>query len=329
MRLFMKDLKSPLFVLVSALAIIGCSDSSQKNVIATRYVHKYGYDVSKEDWETKQHPGQIITTLQDGKTIVESYEDAMLHGPRTETFPHSQTVQILETYERGKLAKRVTFSIRGVPQQEEVFKSPTHILLTTWYPTGTPKSKEEYKESLLINGQYFNSANETDSRIENGTGEKTLRNTFGDLLSKEVYNSFMVTYVETYYPNNTPYTATAFENGKKHGECKVFSMSGDPISVESYVHGEKHGLCTYYQNGSKYLEVPYVHNVKHGTERQFIDGEITVKEIDYQWGQKHGPSVIYCDGSARTTWYFDNHKVSRSKYDELVARHDMIMSMQH
>ena len=34
------------------LATASCtSDHDQKNVISERYIHKYGYDVSKEEWE--------------------------------------------------------------------------------------------------------------------------------------------------------------------------------------------------------------------------------------------------------------------------------------
>ena len=321
--------KIALFTLFAGFLLTGCTgDNNQKNVISTRYIHKYGYDVPKDEWLSQQYPGQVLTTLQDGKTIVESYEDGLLHGPRTETYPHSQTIQTLEQFERGKLTKRVTYTIRGVPEKEEAFKTESHIIVTSWYQTGTPKSKEEFKDSVLVNGQYFNYANETDSRIDNGNGEKTIRNASGDILSKEVYNNYVVSYIETYYPNNSPFTATSYENGVLHGEKKVFAMTSEPLSVENYLHGEKHGLCTYYQNGSKYLEIPYERGFKEGVERQYIDGEIIVKETEFHEGAKHGPSVIYCDGSARTKWYFENQKVSRSKFDELSQRHNLIMSMQ-
>lgn len=316
-----------LFLMSMGLIVASCQLDDNKNVISQRYIHKYGYDVSRDEWHAQQYPGQVLTTMRDGMTITESYEDGLLHGSKTISYPHSQTVKILENYEKGKLTKRVTYSIRGVPQQEEVFKSPIHVLVTAWYPSGTPKLKEEYKENVLVNGQYFTVSNETDSRIENGTGEKTVRNHSGDLLAKEIFNNYGVTYIETYYPNNMPHTATSYEDGKMHGDHKIFAMTGEPISVESYQKGQLHGLCTYFQNGYKYLETPYAHGFKSGVEKHYIDGESIAEETEYVDGVKHGSSVIYVDGSAKTTWYFENQKVSHSKFDELVQREQMIMTM--
>lgn len=313
-----------------SLGIIGCTnDNNTKNVISQRYIHKYGYDVSKEEWQNEKHPGQVITMLREGKTVTESYEDGILHGPKTETYTHSQTVQTLDQYDKGMLVKRTTYSLRGVPQKEIVYKSPTHTIVTTWYPSGTPKSKEEIKEDILINGQYCNPANETDSRIENGTGERTLRNQNGDILSKEVFNNYSITYIETYYPNNSPHTITSYENGRLHGEKKMYAMTGEPISVENYYLGQKHGFSTYYQNGYKYKETNYKHGLKEGIERQFIDGDNIVEETEYHEGLKHGCSMVYCDGSAKSSWYFQDEKVSRAKYEQLSSREEYIMSLQN
>jgi antitoxin component YwqK of YwqJK toxin-antitoxin module len=312
-----------------ALTLMSCSDSEKKQIISQRYVHKYGYDVSKEEWKAEVYPGHVLTTLRDGKTITEPYEDGLLHGSKTETYPHSQTIQTLEQYERGNLVKRVSYNIRGVPQKEEMYRAENHVLVTTWYPNGTPKSNEEFRDNILISGQYLNTSNETDSRIENGTGERTVRNQSGDVLAKEVFNNYLLTYVETYYPNNTPHTTTSYENNLLHGEKKEFAMTGEPLSAEFYYKGLKHGLATYYQNGYKYAEVPYVHGLKNGVERHYIDGDIVVEETEYHDGIKQGSSILYCDGSAKTTWYFENQIVSRSKYEQLMDRHEFIMSMQN
>lgn len=311
------------------LTLVSCQESGQKNVVSVRYIHKYGYDIPKSEWESQTCPGQVLTTLNNGKTITESYEDGLLHGPRTETFPHSQTVQTLETYKRGTLVKRISYNIRGVPQQEKVFKDPSHVLVTKWYPKGTPLCREEYKDDILINGQYFTTANETDSRIENGNGERTIRNQSGDLLAKEIFSNYNLTYTESYYPNNNPHETACYENGKLHGEKKVFSMSGDPLLIENYFEGKKHGPAIYYQNGYKYLETNYAMGFKEGVERRYIDGEILVEETEFKGNMKHGPSVVFCDGSAKTTWYFNAEKVSKHKFDSLIEREHFITTMQH
>jgi antitoxin component YwqK of YwqJK toxin-antitoxin module len=316
-----------IFFPLIALTLLSCGDGNNKQVISQRYVHKYGYDVSREEWKAEAYPGHVLTTLRDGKTITEAYEDGLLHGSKTETYPHSQTIQTLEHYERGNLAKRITYNIRGVPQKEELFKGENHVIITTWYPNGTPKSTEEFRDEILINGQYLNASNETDSRIENGTGERTIRNQSGDILSKEVFNNYLLTYVETYYPNNTPHTTASYENNLLNGERKEFAMTGEPISVENYYKGLRHGLSTYYQNGYKYSEVPYAHGLKNGIERHYIDGEILVEETEFHDSIKQGASILYCDGSAKTTWYFENQIVSRSKYEQMMERHELIMTM--
>ena len=317
-----------LFFPFTWLIFSACVEKANKEIVSQRYVHKYGYDVSKEEWQTELHPGQILTTLRDGKTIVEPYEDGILHGQKTETYPHSQTIHFLEQYERGRLVKRITYNIRGIPEQEALFKTNTHIVITHWYPSGTPKLKEEYKEDLLVNGQYFNLSNEADSRIDQGRGEKMIRNQNGDILAKERFDNYQLIYTETYYPNNMPHRIIPYKNGSIHGEKKEFAMTGEPVYVENYSLGKKHGPSTYYQSGYKYLESFYINGLKEGMERYYIDGEIIAEETEYQGGAKHGPSIVYCDGSAKTVWYFENQKVSKSTYEKLIHRHDLIMSAQ-
>lgn len=104
--------------------LVGCQTSNKDkndNVVSERYIHKYGYDVSKEEWESTGYPGQVVTTLRNGVTVTSSYENGILHGPTTHTFPHSKTTESLNIYERGNLVKKTTYDIRGIPQKEQVF----------------------------------------------------------------------------------------------------------------------------------------------------------------------------------------------------------------
>lgn len=320
--------KSVLIFLGAATLLTSCKSKSDEGVVSQRYIHKYGYDVSKEEWDVQRYPGQVLTTFRNGKTITETYEDTFLHGEKTVSFEHSQTVQTKEIYQKGILTKRTTFNIRGVPEQETVFKTPSHLLITNWYTTGSPKAKEEYRDGKLINGQYYSLGNETDSCITNGNGEKTVRNTAGDLLSKEVYTNYKIAYIETYHPNNTPSTITSYNDDKIHGEIKKYALSGEPLSIENYRNGKKHGICTYYQNGYKYQETTYTEGRKDGIEKFYIDGETLSEETEYKAGNKHGPSIVFCDGTARTFWYFNNQKVSKSTFDQYEEREVMISSIQ-
>ena len=319
-----------LFLLTSTTVLLSsCGNKSNDDVVSTRRIHKWGYDISPQDWEEKRLPGLIETTFRNGKTTVETYEDKLLHGDKTISFEHSKTVQLREEYNKGTLVKRTTYSISGVPEQETLFKSPTHHIVKTWYSSGSPKSTEEFSDLRLINGEYYSVNNETDSHITNGSGEKTISNQFGDILEKQVYVNYEIAYIETYHQNGTPHVITSYRDGKMHGEKKVFSPSADPISVENYAYGLKTGICSYYQNGYVFQKTTYAEGRKHGIEQFFIDGETISEETMYLSGLKHGPSIVFCHGSTSTQWFFSDEKVSKEKFDQYEERDMMISSLQN
>ncbi len=322
-------LKSIFLLTGASILLTSCNQKKNDDVVSTRRIHKFGYDIGEQEWEYNHPPGHLITTFRNGKTIIETYEDQLLHGDKTTSFDHSQTVQLREHYNKGVLVKTTTYNISGVPEVETLFKSPTHRIVKTWYSSGSPKSTEEFADIKLVNGQYFSINNETDSHITNGTGEKTMSNHFGDILEKQVYVNYEIAYIETYHQNGTPKVITSYKDGKIHGERKVFSPSADPISIENYAHGVKSGVCSYYQNGYVYQMTTYVDGRKHGLEKFFIDGETLSEETVYVSGLKHGPSIFYCDGSSRTEWFFNDEKVSRSKFDQYEERDMMISSLQN
>src|SRR3989304_2858734 len=89
-------MKGSLYLVLGAAALLlfGCKNNNQNDdVVSQRYVHKYGYAVSRDEFEAKQYPGQVITLLRNGVTVSSTYENGVLHGPTTHTFPNSQTVR--------------------------------------------------------------------------------------------------------------------------------------------------------------------------------------------------------------------------------------------
>lgn len=321
---------SPLVIALSALTLIGCQNSSSdqnEEVVSKRYIHKYGYDVSKEEWESTGYPGQVITTLRNGVTVTSNYEDGTLHGPTTYTFPHSHTIESLNHYERGNLVKKTTYDLRSIPQKEEVFLSPSHVKVTKWYQKGTPMSIEEYHNQELLNGEYYSERNETEHRVTKGSGVRITRDQHEQMVAKETLEGGYPSLRETFHPHGIPHTVIPLLGGQVHGEKKVFAPSGEPISVESYHHNVLDGISTYFQNGCRYLEIEYRNGQKDGVERHFIDGETVVEETQWMDGQKHGPSVVFFDGMSRTRFYYNDQAVSKERYRELCEIEENIAIM--
>lgn len=315
--------------LASAL-FVGCNSkqtAESEEVVSKRYIHKYGYDVSKEDFETTGYPGQTITTLRNGVTVTASYNDGILEGETTHTFPHSQTVEARLFYERGNLVKKISYDLRGIPQKEERFFSPSHIKTTKWFPAGTPMSVEEHLKDELLEAEYYNSANEVEYRVSRGSGVRIIRDTHGHLAMKEQIEGGYPILRETFHPHGVPHTITPLLNGEIHGEKKVFALSGEPISIEHYRHNYLDGLATYFQNGSRYLEITYKEGVKHGLERHFIDGEMMIEETEWHDGQRHGPSIVFFDGMSRRRYYYNDQLVSKERYNELCDIEENMITM--
>ncbi|MBI5274633.1 MAG: toxin-antitoxin system YwqK family antitoxin [Chlamydiales bacterium] len=326
-------MKIPVTVLLSAatLVFVGCNNKKKnpdEEVVSQRYIHKYGYDLSKNEWEEEEQPGQIVTTQRNGVTIVSTYDNGILQGPTTETYPHSQTLRVRQMFNKGILSKQIFYDIRGIPQKEESYLSPTQIKVVSWYKNGTPKSLEEYSSGDLIAGEYYNQQNELESKVDKGKGVRTLRSQNGDLLSKEFFDGSRVVQRETFHANGVPHEVVNFLDGKSDGEKSKFGMTGEPLLYEHWKSGKLHGVATYFQNGYKYLEIPYVNGEKHGIEKQYIDGEILSNETQWFANKKHGPAISYCDGITKTEWFYNNEKVSRKKYEELCEREQEIATLQ-
>src|SRR3989344_6292707 len=101
---------------VIALLLASCERKQRENdVVSQRYIHKYGYAVSKDEFEDRKYPGQVVTLLKNGVTVTTTYEDGILHGPCTHTYPHSQTIETYYLYKEGFLTKEVHYDITGMP----------------------------------------------------------------------------------------------------------------------------------------------------------------------------------------------------------------------
>lgn len=310
------------------LFLTGCCKNNQEcNVVSTRYIHKYDYAVSKDEFESKKYPGQIITVLKNGVTITATYENGLLHGPSTHTFPHSQTVETYFLYKQGNLVKEIVYDISGVPLREEVVLSPTRNISTKWYSAGTPLSIEEYAGKELVEGQYFTLQNEVEARVQKGKGTRVVRNTQGVLQTREEFDEGYLTKKDTFYANGAPESTAFYVRGILHGEKKSFNETGEPLAVREYIAGKLHGKTTFFKNGARYVDVHYLDGLKNGLEIHYIDGNVVSQEILWENNNKHGPSKYYVDGIAQVEYFYDGTLVSEAKWKELNQLDEMIYNI--
>lgn len=308
-----------LFLLAAALAT-SCNKNGNrrpKNIIDERFVHKYGLEIEQKEWQARGNSGKVITKLDDGTELTQTYKHGELDGITTYTFPHSDTIETVETYVNGQLISRVTNNELGRPQREIEFSPDGFEVVTSWYEGGVPQSREMFKKKRLIEAEYFSPNNQIESKIDNGEGIKIARNIYGDLISKDYYEAGMIAERTTFHKNGTPHTITPYANGKPHGEKKVFLPAGEPEKVENWVNGVQHGTTTLYKNGEKFAELPYVNGKIHGTERHFRDETQPVEEIAWKEGVKHGPSKTYVEGEeTKTIWFHKGKPVTKSIYNQ-------------
>lgn len=320
-------MKKQIYLVLGAVGVLlsSCGKDNQDNpVVSQRYVHKYGYAVSQEEWEANRYPGQVITHLTNGVSIAATYENGVKHGPCTHTFPHSQTVEKYFLYNQGALVKETLYDDRGMPQKELVQLSPSRRSITVWFTEGSPLSIEEYAGEELLEGQYCTLNNEVESRVEKGNGLRIRRDQNGLLLGKDLFDRGYLVKSETFFPNGAPETLVQFKQGKLHGEKRSYAQTGEPLLIEEWVNGRLHGKSTYFKNGMKYLEISFLDGMKNGVETHFIDGEEISQQISWENDKRHGPAVFYIESIPQTQWYYDGQVVHKSRYDEMLRLDEMI-----
>src|SRR5688572_25453518 len=101
-------------ILLSALPVLlaGCFSSDSGNpIVSQTFHHKYGFDVTAQEWKERAQDGQIISVLKDGVKVSRSYENGVLHGPTTYSFPHSTVIEKTEIYDQGTLLKEIVHDV--------------------------------------------------------------------------------------------------------------------------------------------------------------------------------------------------------------------------
>jgi antitoxin component YwqK of YwqJK toxin-antitoxin module len=303
------------FLLTACVNVGAPQGSGSDEVVATRYVHQYGVTIPQYQWEEFGQNGQIITTTQDGVTCHQTYYCGALEGDSSYTFPFSNNTQRVETYSQDVLTKEVTYHPTGQKQIEKVYHPTEPTSTQEWYENGVLKSHEKHAGSLLSYGAYYDSDGKRSSEIENGSGLKTMYDTYGLLWGMEGIENGQAVTRTSYYPNGSPKEIDPYKNGLVHGLRKTYFQGGEPKTIENWVEGKQEGITTLFQEGEKTQEIPYKNGLKNGVGRVYRDGAIVVQEICWKNDKMDGPTRTYIEDRVATEWYFKGNKVTKGYYD--------------
>jgi antitoxin component YwqK of YwqJK toxin-antitoxin module len=272
---------------LGTVVLSGCSTQNEVivqddfTVVEQTHVHKYGFNVSPQDFKARGGDGQVITNLKNGVIATNTYSHNVLHGDTTYTFPYTTTVEKVLTYDQGRVVKEDLYYTSGTPRQRTEYQDNQGKVVTIWYENGTPQAVEHYINSALAKGDYYTNDSELDSRVENYEGTRINRDLNGLLLRTEIIKNGEVVSATDYYTSGAPKRLTSYRHGVIDGLQKTFAPSGEPLTVEEWSQGNQTGITTTFLNGEKVSEIPYVNGVKSGVERRFRDGSNVVDEITW------------------------------------------------
>ena len=292
-----------------------CSNSDE---VVCETVHRYGVPLDPQDWSDRGQHGQVISIRNDGVTVSRTYEAGVLHGDCTYTFPHRNVVQKKEIYDHGSLVQEFSHYSNGLPQQQTTHESPTRQTLVTWYENGVPQGREEIENGCLVQGEYYNTHHQIESRVDDSNGLRTRRDGLGQLQSIDTVENGQMVLKTTYHPNGTPAELTPYANGVIEGQRRTFLAGGEPATVEDWTRNVQHGTTTVFEHGEKWADVPYVNGRKHGTEYRYRDGQTIAQEVPWVHGQKHGVCYAYIGNTTQEEWFFRGRKVpNRATFEML------------
>lgn len=314
--LSMEEMVKQSFFILGTIALASCSKQQNTDVVTKNYYHKYGFEVAESEWEMRHKNGKVVSMLDNGITLTETYENGVLTGITTTSFPDSKIIQKKFVYDDGALLKEILYDTKGLPIWEKDYEFEGHILKTTWNAAGTPLSIEEFKNDKLVDAKYYNSDHEEAATVSNGFGTKIKRSRTGELLHKEVIEDGIMTRRTSYHPNGTIRSESIYRDLQLDGPQKTFSPKKDLISVVDWKDGVLHGKKILYYKGMKSQEISFTEGKRHGLEIHYHKGNPKA-EIHWKNGVKHGSSKFYDDQHSSIKWYFNDKEVSRNEYEGL------------
>jgi antitoxin component YwqK of YwqJK toxin-antitoxin module len=306
----MKLLRNLSLIIAMGACLYSCIPSKvSEEVVKETYIHKYGVTIPKKEWISRGGDGQVITKYQDGIIAAKDYDNGLLQGKSTYTFPNSATISQVDVYDKDSLVSETFSYLSGAPKYSSEFFNNNEKRVSRWYEEGSPQSVEMFLGAHLVTGEYFTLNNEIESQVTSGTGICTERNGYGSIVSRKEIFKGMITLETRYYNTGDPKTITPYRDGEIEGTRQHFFMGGVPQRTEEWAKGQQHGTTVVFHNGEKQKEIPYKNGIIEGVEKRFANGATIVAEISWKDNKRHGPTNIYSNGEVHTEWFYNDHPV--------------------
>ena len=315
-----------LWIIPAILAIgTSCNRCTEDTVVSQRYIHKYGFDLTEKQWEEREKDGQIVLTRYNGVVETRTYENGILNGSVTVTFPKSDIIHRVDVYDQGILLKSIENGPSGLPLREEIYEFDNRKIITQWDARGAPMSIEEYEQDSLVEASYFSPQNELEAGIEEGLGTRVKRDRSGLLLLKDEISQGALASRKTFHPNGEVESVSHYQDYNLHGLQTFYTSSGNLFMEQQWNNGIMDGMKIQYREGVKVRETPYILGVRHGMEQEFsLDGKV-IAEIQWEADQKHGSCRFYDEYETRIEWHFRGKQVSIDRFELLDFREKMML----
>ena len=171
-------------------------------------VSKYGVEVPQEFWESSGEQGAVVSTLADGTVVSRSYQNGILDGETTYTFPNSSQIQRKEIYQKGTLISVAELYNEGTPKNEIAFdpSQPGMQTASAWYISGEPKSVEKKCKGISSSpDNTIPSIISKKERSENGYGKSAISTTtMTSRFPQDTIEGGMLSLRQNHHSNNLP-----------------------------------------------------------------------------------------------------------------------------
>ncbi len=307
-----------LFSLCFLLLLSSCKKAPLGEEVICSTIHRYGVPIEPREWENRGQSGQIVSLRKDGVTVTRSYDNGIVHGNCSYSYPYRETVQKKEIYNRGALQQEISYFPTGLPSDQIIYESPDVQLRTFWYENGAPQCQEKIEKGLLCQSEYYTPEQHMESQIQEGFGTKTYRNSHGTLEYIDQIEQGQTTFRTHFHPNGNPAATVPYCNGLIEGERRSYLPEGEPLTIEMWENDQQHGHTTTFEFGERRADIPYVEGKIHGIQQVYQDEKNLAQEITWVKGKKHGPCYTYIGNSRQIDWYFQDRKVpNKATFDML------------